>query len=746
MKSPAHLILAVVLTLLAAVAAQAHTNPPPPPMPAKQPWKSGATTVTVDHGTFRVKGFGPMANYGPGDGYSEWYLAEWYDVLPWFSDMIIEEGVTHIGDFLFERSCNLQSVVIPASVASIGENAFKECYRLTSIKIAEDNTRYRSVDGVVFNKDKTALVLYPNGKQGSYTIPNGVTTIGKDAFFNAGNLESVTIPNSVTTIEEHAFGGCRGKMSITIPNSVTAIGKYAFAAYKMGYFIIGGPSSAIETDHENRFVCCHPDETMSITISNSVTAIEDYTFAGACLESIIIPNSVTAIGEGAFRDCGRLSSVTIPKNVKSIGKDAFKFCEGLTSLTIKEGVTTIGDYAFAGCKSLKHVIIPNSVVSMGDYAFAGCDSLSLTRLTIEKGVKPLKFYEMSAAKIVSLIILTTLALFAAVFVIIKKLKKPSALKKIALFVLRAVLVIAPIAWIYARTDAGSIVATLATASVPAIIGVTVLLIVSMALQGVKWWVLIRRFVPDLGVGRAVSVHFESNFYSILLPSALAQDVVKSVMLSKNHDPAAVWASSWLGRLIGFLALLSYSLIGLAILGDAALPHGFRASLFVTAGVIALLCVLSFSKRFTRPLGIFAERIAGGKALASVKKLRDGIYAFRHERATLSQTFLISASIQLLLIFNASLLIYAVSGKFFFLECLAFVPLVEIMAISLPLTPGGLGIREALMALLFTRLGFSEGQTASYVTISLALSMTKLAGGIPVIWKSFKPSAKTPPQT
>jgi len=324
------------------------------------------------------------------------------------------------------------------------------------------------------------------------------------------------------------------------------------------------------------------------------------------------------------------------------------------------------------------------------------------------------------------------------------MRKMSA-KKIALFILRAVLVIAPIAWIYARADAGSIVATLASVSVPAIVCATALLIFTMVLQGVKWWVLIRRFVPDLGVGRAVSVHLESNFYSIILPSALAQDVVKSVMLSKNHDPAVVWASSWLGRLIGFLALLSYSLIGVAILGDAALPPGFRVPLLVAACVIVLLCALSFSKRFTRPLGVVAERIVGPKALAAVKKLRDGIYAFRRERATLLQTFLISASIQLLLTFNSSLLVYAVSGEFFFVECLAFVPLVEIIAISLPLTPGGIGIREALMALLFTRLGFSEGQTASYVTINLALTMTKLVGGIPVIWKSFKPAAPAPPK-
>ncbi|MDR2693437.1 MAG: flippase-like domain-containing protein [Chitinispirillales bacterium] len=316
------------------------------------------------------------------------------------------------------------------------------------------------------------------------------------------------------------------------------------------------------------------------------------------------------------------------------------------------------------------------------------------------------------------------------------MQKTSA-KKSVLFVLRAVLVVAPIAWIYARADAGSITATLVSASVPAIVCAAALTVVVMVLQGVKWWILIRRFAPDLRVGTAVSVHLESVFYSIVLPSALAQDVVKSVMLSRNHDPAVVWASSWLGRLIGFFALLSYSIAGVAYLGDNALPPGFRVPLFSAAGVIALLCALSFSKRFTRPLGAVAARVIGPRAMNAAKKLRDGIYAFRHEHATLALTLLVSAAIQFLIISGASITVYAVSGRYFFAECLAFVPMVEIMAISLPLTPGGVGIREALMALLFTRLGFSEGQTASYVTVSLMLSMTRLAGGIPVIFKSFK---------
>lgn len=320
------------------------------------------------------------------------------------------------------------------------------------------------------------------------------------------------------------------------------------------------------------------------------------------------------------------------------------------------------------------------------------------------------------------------------------MQKASA-KKVALLLLRVALVVAPTAWIYARTDIGSIAATLSSASVPAIAAAVALLIVSMVLQGVKWWVLIHRFVPDLRVGRAVAVHIESSFYSLVLPTALAQDVVKSVMLSKSHDPAVVWAASWLGRLIGFFVLLSYSVIGIAYLGNEALPPGFRMSLFTAAGVVVLLGALSFSKRFTRPMGAVAARVIGPKIIAFAKKLRDGIYAFKRERATLAAAFSVSAVIQFVLVACTSVIVYAVSGRSFFMECLAFVPLVEIMAISLPLTPGGLGIREALMALLFTRFGFSESQIASYVTVSLLLTAVRLIGGVPALFGFFMKKAR-----
>ena len=108
-----------------------------------------------------------------------------------------------LGDFAFAKS-NVSSITIPKSVITIGDGAFANS-DLTSIEVAADNLNYSSIDGVLFNKDKTVLILYPPGRQGAYTIPGNVTHIGFFAFANSTYLTSITIPPSVTFIDESAF-------------------------------------------------------------------------------------------------------------------------------------------------------------------------------------------------------------------------------------------------------------------------------------------------------------------------------------------------------------------------------------------------------------------------------------------------------------------------------------------------------------------------------------------------------------
>ncbi len=131
-----------------------------------------------------------------------------FDYCSGLTSVTIPNSVTSIGTFAFSGCSGLTSVTIPNSVTSIGESAFDYCSDLTEINVDENNTAYSSIDGVLFNKSQTELVCYLGGKQGAYTIPNSVTSIGGSAFSGCKGLTSVTIPNSVTSIGGSAFSGC----------------------------------------------------------------------------------------------------------------------------------------------------------------------------------------------------------------------------------------------------------------------------------------------------------------------------------------------------------------------------------------------------------------------------------------------------------------------------------------------------------------------------------------------------------
>ncbi|MBQ5779187.1 MAG: leucine-rich repeat protein [Paludibacteraceae bacterium] len=267
------------------------------------------------------------------------------------TSITIPNSVTSIGDGAFRFCSNIEtadissqaafnaiaftdkltSIILGDDITSIGYEKFSDCYGLTSINVAEDNLNYASIDGVLYSKDKKTLIMCPQGKTGSVTIPNSVTSIGGSAFSGCKGLTSITIPNGVTSIENDTFKGCTGLTSIEIPNSVTSIGDLAFS-----------------------------DCTglTSVTIPNSVTSIGKYAFHNcAGLTSIEIPNSVTSIKDGTFFGCTGLTNVTIPNSVTSIGYSAFSGCTGLTSVTIGNGVTSIDFYAFEGCTGLTSIIV-----------------------------------------------------------------------------------------------------------------------------------------------------------------------------------------------------------------------------------------------------------------------------------------------------------------------------------------------------------------------------------------------------
>jgi len=141
----------------------------------------------------------------------------------------IPNSVVSIGESAFYGCSDLEYIYIGSSVTSIGNKAFFWCCNLQSFQVNDDNLAFSSEDGVLFNKVKTTLIQYPEGKRDkNYTIPNSVNSIGRRAFYRCIGLNNITIGNSVLFIGYMAFYGCRGLKSVTIGNAVISIGSEAF--------------------------------------------------------------------------------------------------------------------------------------------------------------------------------------------------------------------------------------------------------------------------------------------------------------------------------------------------------------------------------------------------------------------------------------------------------------------------------------------------------------------------------------
>jgi hypothetical protein len=320
----------------------------------------------------------------------------------------IPDSVTSIGEGAFIHCNNLANVTIGNSVASIGNDAFSGCTSLMSISVPAGNQAYSSADGILYNKNKTTLLIYPAGKTDTaFTIPDSVTSIERDAFSLCASITSITIPNSVITIKFGAFQVCQNLASVTMPDSVISIGDFAFhACTSLASVIIGSNITGIGG---GTFYDC--TSLVDITIPDSVTNIGYSAFYGCrSLASIAIPDSVTNIGNNVFIGCASLMSIaannsvysledgilynknktillrfpegktdnvfTIPNSVTSIERSAFQSCRNLASITIPNSVTSIGNYAFFNCPNLATVIIGNGVTSIGIQAFDRCPSLA----------------------------------------------------------------------------------------------------------------------------------------------------------------------------------------------------------------------------------------------------------------------------------------------------------------------------------------------------------------------------------
>ena len=371
---------------------------------AVSPKPTGHVTVPSSLGGFPVVGIGTYAFYGCSyspklDGHlegvtipegvvtiGEYAFADCF----YLEDVTIPEGVTAIGEYAFRNCSKLEGVTIPESVTAIGQYAFQWCGGLKRVHISSLTAWCQIKFDYNANPLRQAHELYLNGERVTkLVLPEGLKSVGTDAFAGCTGLTEVTIHDGVTAIGGSAFSGCSGLTGVTIPSHVTDIGDSAFSDCN-GLTEVVIPHS-VKVIGVGVFKRCNRLTKITVDPANEhymsqndlLLTRDGRTLVQGVNGAVTIPSGVTVIAESAFEGYDGLTQVTLPAGVEVIGPNAFYRCGGLTDVAIPAGVEAIGANAFYGCDGLADVVIPASVTNIGECAFAVCSHLM--SISVEAG-------------------------------------------------------------------------------------------------------------------------------------------------------------------------------------------------------------------------------------------------------------------------------------------------------------------------------------------------------------------------
>ena len=281
-------------------------------------------------------------------------------------NLTIPDNVETIESGAFEGCTSLRTVNLGKGVNNIEDAIIKDCDSLEAIYVSEANPSYSSDEnGVLFNKDKTKLIRYPeNNSKTSYTVPDGVKTIGSKAFYDCGNLESIILPESVVTISTDVFYHCVALESITIPKNVTSIATDTFSHCES--------LTGIYVDESNT---AYSSDEYGVLFDKNKTQLIRYP-EGRISETYEIPKTVTSLATRSFRLCHGPEKLTIPDHVTSLGNSVFNYNYGLKYVVIGNGIKSINYEDFNYCWALETMVLPSSVTFIDRFAVIYCDKLT----------------------------------------------------------------------------------------------------------------------------------------------------------------------------------------------------------------------------------------------------------------------------------------------------------------------------------------------------------------------------------
>lgn len=350
-----------------------------------------------DSRSFSSKGLIYSAKYDDNGEIVEFSITAAKDTGPYVKipNEYLGHPITMIDDSAFLECNNLVAIQIPQNIQQIANNAFTNCVKLTEISVADNNPNYSSQEGVLFDKNKTEILLYPQSKNNDeYQIPSSVIKVGDKAFFNntfiadisggenvlqigsesfsgCTRLSNLVFPNSLSTIKSRAFDSCYNLMRLTIPHSVTTIEENAFDnCYKLiEIFNLSELPIAVKSEKHGKIGYYALNVQSKNNLHSCITQTED---------GFIFFNSNDIVYLVGYNGNNKKPDFPEEYNRKpyEIYNCAFLWNNTIETISIPNFVTSIEKFTFSNCSSLKKIEIPTSITVIDSFAISDCKQLN----------------------------------------------------------------------------------------------------------------------------------------------------------------------------------------------------------------------------------------------------------------------------------------------------------------------------------------------------------------------------------